>query len=179
MRRADRVKLLHGPYRAPALKRGDRTTCLFRDGTVVITSWSDARISWPRCRLLDTRGGGSGLLVDEELARAVRTESSLVIQHWWGVQAETGWGWRKALGVAGHAGTEGSRRLIPANTAQGAATTRGKKRTLAQRQRQGQTRRAKPSRWSGTARPTCRRAYSRTATTCWTSTTSCGCGRSC
>src|SRR5262245_41954809 len=59
---------------APAAAQGDRTTCLCRDGTVVITSWSAARSAWPRCRLLDTHGGGSGLLVDEELARAVRTE---------------------------------------------------------------------------------------------------------
>src|SRR5260370_86691 len=34
----DHVKLIHGPYRPPALKKGDRATCLYRDGTVVITS---------------------------------------------------------------------------------------------------------------------------------------------
>ena len=74
-------QLHHGPYHPPALRRRDRATYLFREGDMIVTGWSDARISWPRCRRLDTRGGGSGLLVDEELARAIRGESSLVIQH--------------------------------------------------------------------------------------------------
>src|SRR5262249_22534224 len=72
-------RLLHGPYTPPPLRRGDKATCLFRDGDVVITGWSDGPIPWPRCRRPGTHGGGSGLLVDEELARAVRLESSLAI----------------------------------------------------------------------------------------------------
>ena len=73
----ERVKLLFGPYRAPPLKRGDRATCLVRDCEVIITSWTDAPIPWPQCRALaDYRGGGWGLLVDEELARAVRHEAA-------------------------------------------------------------------------------------------------------
>ena len=75
----DACKLLHGPYRPQPLRRGDRATCLFRDGDVVITGWSDARIPWPRCRRPDS-SGGSGLLVDDELLRALRSESSLAIQ---------------------------------------------------------------------------------------------------
>jgi hypothetical protein len=39
---------------------------------MVVTSWSDGRILWPRCRAADTPGGGSGLVVDAELTRAVR-----------------------------------------------------------------------------------------------------------
>jgi hypothetical protein len=76
MNDADRVKLLFGPCHAPPLKRGDRAFCLFRDCDVVLTSWTDAPISWPRCRALDRPLGGSGLLVDEELARVVRHESA-------------------------------------------------------------------------------------------------------
>jgi hypothetical protein len=120
---ADRHRLLHGPYQAPPLQRGDRATCLFRDADVIITSWTDALILWPRCRLPNT-GGGSGLLVDAELARAVRTESAAAIMHWWGVSSKAIWHWRKALGVE-RAGTEGSRRLIQAAAEAGAAVLRG------------------------------------------------------
>jgi hypothetical protein len=46
----ERVMLLFGPYRAPPLRRGDRAFCRVRDREVVITGWSDAPLSWPRCR---------------------------------------------------------------------------------------------------------------------------------
>src|ERR1700689_1905722 len=98
MNECDRVKFLFGPYKAPPHKRGDRATCLFRDCEVVITSWSDAPIPWPRCRAPDSPGG-SGLLVDEELARAVRNESAAALMHWWGTSANAVKNWRKALGV--------------------------------------------------------------------------------
>src|SRR5438876_8820403 len=104
-------KLLHGPYRAPALRRGDWATCPFRGCEVVITGRSDGRIRWPRCRAERTRGGGSGLLVDEELARAVRCELALAIGYWWGVTEGVVWRWRKALGVT-RTNNEGSQRLI-------------------------------------------------------------------
>ena len=78
----DRVRLLFGPYRPPALRRGDRASYLLHDCDVVITGWSAGRIPWPRCRALGTRGGGSGLLLDEELAPAVRHESATAIMHW-------------------------------------------------------------------------------------------------
>jgi hypothetical protein len=116
----DRVQLLHGPYRAPALRKGDRTTCLLRNCTVVVTSWTDARISWPRCRALDGTGGGSGILLDEELAHAVRCESAAAVMHWWGVSVGVVWRWRKALGVT-RTDNEGSRRLIHAAAGLGAA----------------------------------------------------------
>jgi hypothetical protein len=35
---ADRLKLLFGPYKAPALRRGDRASCLVRDCLVVVTT---------------------------------------------------------------------------------------------------------------------------------------------
>src|SRR5262249_25100013 len=100
-------------------------------------------IPWPRCRRADGSGGGSGLLVEEELARAVRRESSLAIRHWFGVSPRTVWCWRKALGV-GQWGTEGSRRLHEALSAAGADKVRGRRgpddeerRRLATRRRNG------------------------------------------
>jgi hypothetical protein len=124
-RHSEHVRLLHGPYTAPGLRRGDKATCLLRDGEVLITGWSDARISWPRCRLPGTHGGGSGLLVEDELARAVRSESSLAIQHWWGVNFRTVWCWRKALGVPPY--NEGTTRLHAMWNKENGARLRGKK----------------------------------------------------
>jgi hypothetical protein len=121
----EKCKLLFGPYTPPPLRKGDRATCLYRDPDVVDTSWSDGRISWPRCRALGHRGG-SGLLVEEELARAVRNESAAAIMYWWGASETAVWHWRKALGVEGRAGTEGSRRLIQAAAEKGADQMRGK-----------------------------------------------------
>jgi hypothetical protein len=47
---AGRYNLLHGPSKSPALRRGDRATCLFRDGDVIVTRVPKRRISWSRCR---------------------------------------------------------------------------------------------------------------------------------
>jgi hypothetical protein len=115
----DRHLLLYGPYRPPRLRKGHRTTCLLRDCDVVITSWTAARIPWPRCRALHHRGG-SGLLMTDELARAVRCESSLAIQHWFGVSDHAVWNWRRALGV-GMWEPEGSRGLHQRLSEKGAA----------------------------------------------------------
>jgi hypothetical protein len=116
----ERLKLLFGPYRAPPLRRGDKAFCLFRDADVVVTSWTDARIPWPRCRLAEGTGGGSGLLVDEELARAVRHESAAAIKHWWGASQTAVYNWRRALGVT-RTNNEGSHRLIQASAEAGGA----------------------------------------------------------
>jgi hypothetical protein len=61
MRSTDRYHLLHGSYTAPALKRGDRATCLYRDADVIVTGWSAGRIPWPRCRLPGTHGGRAAI----------------------------------------------------------------------------------------------------------------------
>jgi hypothetical protein len=107
----DKIKLLFGPYKPPPLKVGDRAFCLFRDAEVVIYDWSLAPIPWPLCYIPGKRSGGKGLLVEEELARAIRHESSLAIQQWWGVSRGTVRRWRGALGI-GRMDAEGSRRLI-------------------------------------------------------------------
>jgi hypothetical protein len=122
MKDREHVKLLFGPYRAPRLKRGDRATCLFKD--VVVTGWTDARIPWPRCRPLDVPRTHPSLLVDEELARAIRHESAAALRHWWGVSVGVVGRWRKALG-ADRKNCEGTRRMRAASE-QGAAKTRGK-----------------------------------------------------
>jgi hypothetical protein len=48
MKANDRTKLLSGPYTPPALKRGDRATCLSKDCGVQITTWTGARIRLAR-----------------------------------------------------------------------------------------------------------------------------------
>jgi hypothetical protein len=138
MTAADRVKLLFGPYQAPRIQRGDRAHCAYRDTLVVVTGWTDAPIPWPRCRALDSPGGGSGLLVDEELARAVRSESAAAVMHWWRASPRAVWAWQKALGV-GRADSEGSRRLIRAAAEKGAARLRGKQLPPAQVERRRRT----------------------------------------
>jgi hypothetical protein len=130
--RRDLVQLLHGPYTPQPLKRGGRATCLFRDCDVVITSWSDGRISWPRCQR-PRQGGGSGLLVDEELVRAIRCESSLAVQYWFGVGAETVWRWRQFFGVGRL--NEGSKRIRVKLNREYGAELRGKKRSRAYAER--------------------------------------------
>jgi hypothetical protein len=69
--------------------------------------------------------GGSGLLVDEELARAVRCESMLAIRYWWGVSRTAVYNCRKALGVEKL--NEGSRRLRNALNADLGAGLKGKR----------------------------------------------------
>jgi len=123
MKQRVRVQLLFGLYKAPALHRGDRAFCLYCDADVVVTSWTDARISWPRCRAPDIPKGGVGLLICEELARAVRNESEAAIAFWWGVNPATVVRWRNALGVT-RTDPEGSRRLIQAAAHAGADAMR-------------------------------------------------------
>jgi hypothetical protein len=113
MNKGERVKLLYGPYEPPALKVGRRTVCLFRDAEVVIYGWSLARIPWPLCYRAGTRAFGKGLLVEGELARAVRLESAAAVEYWWGVSDATVRKWRKAMG-AGRKNNPGSQRLIRA-----------------------------------------------------------------
>ena len=90
-------ELLFGPYRAPALRVGDRALCLYKDCLVKVTSWTDAPLSWPRCRPVDVPKSHPSLLVDEELARAVRHESAAALRYWWGVSALVVWKWRRVL----------------------------------------------------------------------------------
>ena len=108
-----RPALLFAPYAPPALRRGARATCLFRDCDVIVTGWTDGPISWPRCRPVDVPRSHPSLLVDDELARAIRHESAAALRYWWGVSVGVVWRWRKAFAI-GRAGTEGSALLVRA-----------------------------------------------------------------
>jgi hypothetical protein len=68
--------------------------------------------------------GGSGVLVIEELRRAILSESAAALQHWSGVGESAVWAWRRAFGVA-QFGTDGSARRHWAASGRGAETTRG------------------------------------------------------
>jgi hypothetical protein len=111
----DRLRLLHGPYQAPGLRVGDRAACLYRDCDAVVTSWTDAPISWPRCKRAEGKGHPS-LLVNEELACAIRTEAAAAVMRWWGVSPGVVHRWRKALAVT-RVDNHGSRRLTLAGSA--------------------------------------------------------------
>lgn len=119
----DRERLLYGPYRAPPIRVGDRATCLRRDCDVKVTGWTDAPISWPEGVPVEGRSAPS-IVLEEELARAVRMEAAAAIRYWWGVSVGVVWRWRKALGV-GRMDSLGSRRLILAASAKGADVVRG------------------------------------------------------
>jgi hypothetical protein len=107
----DKTGLLFAPYSPPTLKAGDRIFCLYRDAEVVVYDWSLAPVPWPLCYEVGMRGAGKGILVDEELARAIQHESALAIQYWWGVCQKTVCKWRASFGIRRLA-AEGSRRLI-------------------------------------------------------------------
>src|SRR4051794_16823394 len=96
MKPGEKTALLFGPYQLPVLKVGSRASCLYRDAEVVIYGWTGAPISWPLCYLAGTRAVARGILVNEELVRAIKHESGLAIQHWWDVSRGTVRRWRRA-----------------------------------------------------------------------------------
>jgi hypothetical protein len=117
----DKVRLLHGPYRRPRLRRGDRAHCLYRDKPVIVTGMSAGRIPWPLCKPIGR--AYPGLLVEEELARAIRFESVLALRYWFGVSPSVAHKWRLALGVPRH--NEGSLRLYRMSGEPAAEALRG------------------------------------------------------
>ena len=118
-----RHKLHFGPYKPPRLHVGDRATCLARDCDVIVTSWTASRIPWPRCCAEGTHGGGSGILLDEEIARAVRNESEAANRYWWGASVNSVKWWRRMLSVT-LTNNPSTRRLITAAAKLGAAAAR-------------------------------------------------------
>jgi hypothetical protein len=115
MARVRVIPVLRGTYTAPALRCGDFTYSLVRDELLRVSSWSGAPISWPRGVPPVQSPGSPSLIVDEELARAVREESAEAIRYWWGVSNVTVMRWRQALG-ANRKNNAGSQVLIRAAT---------------------------------------------------------------
>jgi hypothetical protein len=89
---------------------------------VIVHGWTDARISWPTCRNAEGKGR-PGILVEEELARAIRHESALALMHWGGASQRVAWCWRKAIGAERF--NAGSARLQRMNSELGAEANRG------------------------------------------------------
>jgi hypothetical protein len=94
MKDSDRFKLIHGPYRPPKVKRGDKLFCEIR-GTVTVGGYSDSPIPWPRMK----KGGNPCLILCGDLVEAVRVESNQGVAHHFGVSFGSVSTWRKALGV--------------------------------------------------------------------------------
>jgi hypothetical protein len=120
-----RFRLL-GTYTPPAIRIGDTAYCRYRRCRVVFTSVSSAPIPWPRCRRLGSGGFGSGLWVNKDLVRAIRTESAEALKHHFDVSTTTVWQWRRRFNVK-QWGTPGSRSLLDAITLKANEAVRGKK----------------------------------------------------
>jgi hypothetical protein len=102
--KANRFKLLYGPYRTPRLKRGAIIEDEIR-GEVTIVGLTDARIPWP----IGKRSRAKLFVVFGALARAIRRESVQAVCYWFGVSRPWVQACRRALGVPMH--NEGTLRL--------------------------------------------------------------------
>jgi len=105
MRDKDRLRLRYGPYHSPQLRLGTEVMCETY-GYVRVADYTDGRIPWPRAYKPPydhRRGKGSRgrrpFILFGDLVRAVQMESSVAVQHWWGVSDPTVTRWRKSLGV--------------------------------------------------------------------------------
>jgi hypothetical protein len=99
---------------------------------VFITSWTDAPIPWPRCLSVEHKRSAPGLLVDDELLRAIRHESAAAVGHWWRVSVSVVWCWRRAFHVT-KVNNNGSNRLVRAAAEKGAAAIQAREFTQAER----------------------------------------------
>ncbi len=77
-------------------------------------------------------------MVDEELKRAILSESAEALKYWFGVGTKAVWAWRRAFGVP-QFGTPGSSRLHRAASEKGAGRTRVKRLPAEQVERRRRT----------------------------------------
>jgi hypothetical protein len=97
-----------------------------------VTSWTEAPIPWPRCNQVGIQGG-SGLLVTDDLIRAIKTESAEALKHWFGVGTKAVWNWRKRfIPGEGKFRTKGSRKAHQKASEEGAAGIKAKEWTDAE-----------------------------------------------
>jgi hypothetical protein len=143
---------LIGEYTPPAVQKGQRVTCLYRDTLCAVTAISSAPIPWPRVRVIGQKGRPT-LWANDELVRAIRTESAKSLKYWFGVSGLLVWKWRKTFGVGGRATTEGSRKAIRAAAKKGAKAIKAKEWTDDELDRKAETAKRlglKPTgRWKG------------------------------
>jgi hypothetical protein len=88
-RRCPPAARLVGTYTAPGLRVGDREHCLFRDVLCKVTSFTEAPIDWPRGVPVGMRSAPA-LVVTEELAWALRSESAKAVRWHWGAICRRG-----------------------------------------------------------------------------------------
>ena len=105
---AERVKLLHGPYRTPRFRYGGTLRCELR-GELVVTGLTDAPIPWPLGKRPGRSERARSLILTGDLVKAVRRESATAVAYHWRITAQTVSFWRRALGVGPV--TEGTHRL--------------------------------------------------------------------
>lgn len=95
--------LVKGPYTSPSLRIGDTVTCAIR-GSVEVKGWHDkGSIAIPRGGSIGIR---CGLVVCDDLLKALYVETSRAICFYWNIAEPTVARWRMALGIYSRA-TEG------------------------------------------------------------------------
>ena len=89
------LRFENGPYCPPQVQVGQLIKCE-RFGEVKVSSWSDAPIPWPLCRI---KGSSGSIILCGDLARAVQTETAAAVALAWGVDRFTVHKWRRVLNV--------------------------------------------------------------------------------